>query len=281
MSSACGPIANSMPSAGDAVDQTTARGLPGIFILSDVRLYREGLALCLSRQPSVAVLGFAESNAQALAQVTARKPDIVVLDIAGPGSFEFAKSLNGLLPEVKIIAFAVSEVEHEVLACAAAGFAGYVAREGSEEDLLAAIENAQRGELSCSPRMAALLFRHVAALSAQQRPANEPAVLTRREQQILALLGRGLSNKEIAREVRIGSATVKNHVHNLLEKFNVHRRGEAVARLRVLQHWGMARRQGEPTGNAQQAALARAPLDAWRHPPAPRPGPARRNPPPS
>jgi DNA-binding NarL/FixJ family response regulator len=188
----------------NAVDAPSPRTRPGVFIVSDVRLYREA--------------------------------DVIILEVAGPGSFGLAKSLSAQLPAVKIIAFAISDVEHEVLACAAAGFAGYVARDGSEADLMAAVEDALRGELFCSPRTAGVLFRHVAALSAQSAPTTGRPGLTQRECEILALLGQGLSNKEIARAMRIGGATVKNHVHRILEKLQVRRRGEAAARFCTLQH---------------------------------------------
>jgi two-component system, NarL family, nitrate/nitrite response regulator NarL len=225
-------------------------GRPGVFILSDVRLYREGLALCLSRQPKLAMLGMGDHSAAALARAIDHKPDVIVLDVADPRSFDVAKALRVHLPRVKLVAFAIGDGEQEVLACAAAGFAGYVARDGSEDDLLAAIENAYRGELSCSPRMASMLFNQVAVLSVSHRPADEPH-LTRRERQILEYLARGLSNKEIAREMRIGNATVKNHVHSVLEKLHVRRRGEAAARLHALRQaeeyaHGAARRTAGP-----------------------------------
>jgi two-component system, NarL family, nitrate/nitrite response regulator NarL len=239
------PPANSssVPTAASSPNSSSApNSRPGLFVVSDVRLYREGLVRSLSRQPSVTVIGAADTSPAALSEMIRHQPDVVILDVGGPGSFEFARSMNVNLPGVKIIAFAVSDTEHELLACAAAGFAGYVARDGSEADLMAAVENALRGELSVSPRMASLLFRQVATLSAQQPAPGEPSALTQRERQILALVGQGMSNKEIAREARIGSATVKNHVHSILEKLQVHRRGEAAARFRMLQHTDNSRR---------------------------------------
>jgi DNA-binding NarL/FixJ family response regulator len=220
----------------NAVAAPSPRTSPGVFIVSDVRLYREGLARSLARQPGITVLGATDASPAAVSQLISDAPDVIILEVAGPGSFGLAKSLSGQLPAVKIIAFAISDVEQEVLACAAAGFAGYVARDGSEADLMAAVEHALRGELFCSPRTAGVLFRHVAALSAQSAPTTGRPGLTQRECEILALLGQGLSNKEIARAMRIGGATVKNHVHRILEKLQVRRRGEAAARFRTLQH---------------------------------------------
>ena len=170
-----------------------------------------------------------------MARVVGLQPEAIILDIGGSDSFALAKSLGISLPTVKIVAVAVSEVDYVVLACAEAGIAGYVGPDGSGKDLVAAIECALRGELYCSPRVAGLLLRRVAVLSAQPpRSAEEPS-LTQREQQILGLVGEGMSNKQIGRALRIGESTVKNHIHSILKKLQVHRRGEAAARLRVAQ----------------------------------------------
>jgi DNA-binding NarL/FixJ family response regulator len=227
-------IASSLPQDAGSGERRW-RPTPSVFILSDVRLYREGLALSLSRQTRIAVKGVAEISPRGLSQVIEHKPDVIILDVGGSNSFDFARSLTAQSPAMKIIAFAVNEIEEDVLACANAGFAGYVPHEGSEADLLAAIDHAMRGELYCSPRVAGLLFRHLAITSARHAPPTEPTMLTRREQHVLELLAQGMSNKEIAREARISSATVKNHVHNILEKLQVRRRGEAAARLPTLQ----------------------------------------------
>jgi DNA-binding NarL/FixJ family response regulator len=236
------PKSQSMPaSAATLIPASSSK--PSLFIVSDVRLYREGLALSLARHPGATVIGATDTSPAAVTQMIEHKPDVVILDVGGSGSFEFARSLSVDLPSIKIIAFAVNDVEHELLACAAAGFAGCVPRDGSEDDLMAAVENALRGEVQVTPRMAGLLFRQVAALSTRQPASSGSLALTRREREILALVERGMSNKEIAREVRIGSATVKNHVHSILEKLHVRRRGEAAARFRISQHSDASRRQ--------------------------------------
>lgn len=183
---------------------STSESKPALFIVSGVRLYREGVVRSLSRQPNVAVIGAADTSPATISEMIDRKPDVVILDVGDPGSFEFAKAVNVNLPGVKIIAFAVGDIEHEVLACAAAGFAGYVARDGSEVDLIAAVESALRGELQVTPRIASLLFRQVAALSAQQLASSEPSALTQREHHILALVAQGSQTRKS--RARFGSA---------------------------------------------------------------------------
>jgi len=107
-----------------------------------------------------------------------------------------------------------------------------VPRAASVEDLVAALESVGRGELLCSAQTAAALLRRVAALAAgRSAPAQPLSNLTRREREIGGLLEAGLSNKDIAVQLGIEVATVKNHVHNVLEKLQVHRRGQAAARL--------------------------------------------------
>src|SRR6516164_2315257 len=108
----------------------------------------------------------------------------------------------------------------------------------------------RRGSPASSPRMAGLLFRRVRALVTERTDQRLPESLTRRERQVLGLLEQGMSNKEIARALRIGGATVKNHVHNILEKLQVHRRGEAAARLRAGRNWNVTR---GPTASPESA----------------------------
>jgi two-component system nitrate/nitrite response regulator NarL len=205
---------------------------PRIFILSDVRLYREGLAWSVSQRPELEVIGASAPSAEALAQIASSVPTAVLLDFATPGALDLPKELSRLLPGIKIIAFAVSEIDDELIACAEAGIAGFVTRDGSVDDLVMSILNALRGEVFCSPHITGLLFKHVAALSDARSGPSSKHALTRREREVAELVNEGLSNKEIARSLRIGSATVKNHVHNILEKLHVNRRGEAAARLR-------------------------------------------------
>jgi two-component system nitrate/nitrite response regulator NarL len=218
------------PGRDDAVEHVARIS---IFLLSDVRLYREGLMWSLSRHNAFYLLGADDFSARTLAYLAGLSPDIVILDVGGGDGFAAAKALRARLPETKVIAFAVSEVDHVVLACAEAGIAGYVAPDGSAQDLISAIEFALRDELYCSPRIAHLLFRRIGTLSARLGGVPDPEPLTQREAQVLDLLGEGMSNKEIGRALRISNATVKNHVHNILEKLQVHRRGEAVARHRA------------------------------------------------
>jgi two-component system nitrate/nitrite response regulator NarL len=118
-----------------------------------------------------------------------------------------------------------------VLSCAQIGIAGYVTRDGSLEDVVAAIRAAARGEVHCSPKVAGSLFRRIETLSTSRPRRFTNGELTVREVQILKLIQEGMSNKMISRTLGIELATVKNHVHNLLVKLGLHSRAEAISLL--------------------------------------------------
>jgi DNA-binding NarL/FixJ family response regulator len=201
-----------------------------VLIVAATRLYREALVEMLCRRDGFAVAGAAASCREALRELPRLAPDVAVIDMATPESLAAIRELNRSPPGVCVIALGVAEVEDDVLQCAEAGAAGYVTREASLEDLLAAVKSAARGELQCSPRMAGRLLRRLAALAADRQWSPAVARLTAREREIVRLIEANLSNKQIADRLGIEVATVKNHVHNLLEKLNLHRRTE-VSRL--------------------------------------------------
>ena len=205
---------------------------PRVFILSDVRLYREGVALLLSGIDAVELVGEGPSST-ALAALVDRRADVVLLDAALLPSHGWVRRICANDSNIKAVVFALSELDHDVVACAEAGIAAYVGRDGSAEELGAAVCRAVRGEVACSARVAGLLFRRVSALSAERVRMTDGSALTRREREIVPLIERCMSNKEIARHLDVGTATVKNHIHNMLNKLQVRRRNEIPARVRT------------------------------------------------
>lgn len=199
-------------------------------ILGTVKLYCEGLAQRLSATP-LHVIDMATTWAEAYDRIRRHRPDVVLMDAS---SHEFLPHV-ALLRDVQdliVVAFAVSDDEGDIIACAEAGVSAFVERSASIDDLVDAVVRGLRGELQLSPRLAATLFRRVGTLG---RPGALPrgARLTAREREILLMLRSGMSNKEIATGLGLCVPTVKNHVHRLLEKLGVHRRSEAVALTRV------------------------------------------------
>lgn len=202
-----------------------------VAVVAEVCLYREGVAQSLARRSEAVVTDTAGCRAEALELLRRAAPQVLLLDMGTPGAREVIAAARALAPETRVVALAITESEEGVLACAEAGVAGYVTRNASVDDLLGTLLAVARGELVCPPAIAASLFRHVGTLSAR-RAEPAPDVLTPREREIAELIEQGLSNKEISRRLSIGLSTVKNHVHNLLEKLHVPRRGAAAARMR-------------------------------------------------
>jgi two-component system, NarL family, nitrate/nitrite response regulator NarL len=220
--------------ATEQIDRESAKSKnepPRVYVLSDVRLYREGLISNLALRKRLEIVG-AGGSGDFPDRISALRPDVVLLDLAAHESLTIPRRAQQVLPAVRIVAFAVADLDENLLACAEAGISGYVMQDGSSEELVAAVFSALRGELVCSPRVAGLLVGRIATLCDGLSATRLGAPLTPREKDIAALVARNLGNKEIARRLGLGPATVKNHVHSILQKLNVHRRGD-VARLRL------------------------------------------------
>jgi two-component system nitrate/nitrite response regulator NarL len=162
-------------------------------------------------------------------------------------SLAAVRKLHDVVPGASFIALAVSETEDHIVAWAKAGVSGYVACDASAGELVTTITAVARGEAPCSPRMAAWLLKEVAALASAPDVEEADNRLTRREREIVELIERGLSNKEIARDLHIALSTVKNHVHNILDKLQVSRRSH-VPRARSGHRFTTARNDSENVG---------------------------------
>jgi DNA-binding NarL/FixJ family response regulator len=202
-----------------------------VVIAGDIRMYREGLSLHLEQDEQLEVVGTAADEGSTLRVACEVTPDVLLLDMAMRDSLRIVQQLRRAVPNTAVIALTIPEADSAVIACAEAGVAGFVMREASLADLVAAIISAARGEVNVSPRVAATLLRRVGSLAAD-RVAAPLGALTARERDIASLIGEGCSNKQIAARLNVELATVKNHVHNILEKLQVGRRGEVAARLR-------------------------------------------------
>lgn len=202
-----------------------------VLICCPVRLYAHSLAEALAGKGEVEVAGTAATAAECVTRFHDLRPEIVLIDVAVPGGIRTMRSLAMSGHAVGVVALGVHESEEDVIACAEAGVSAYVTRNDSLDDFLAILASVARGETLCSPKLTAMLLRHVRTLSLERArgPGEQAAHLTPRETEVLRLLDEGLSNKQIAKRLCIELPTVKNHVHNILEKLSVNRRGEAVA----------------------------------------------------
>jgi DNA-binding NarL/FixJ family response regulator len=152
----------------------------------------------------------------------------VLLDTALPSGLDVVASIVEAAPDTPVIALAMVEAEHEILTWAEAGIAGFVPRSASVSDIIRTVSLAVHGEQICSSRVAGSMIRRLrqlALLTREERCGPVVGRLTTREQEIAELIAQGLSNKLIARHLHIAVATVKCHVHNILDKLKLQRRG--------------------------------------------------------
>jgi NarL family two-component system response regulator LiaR len=171
------------------------------------------------------VVGEAGDGAEALATVRALAPDVVLLDLVMPGIDGVAAiaRLTTESPDTKVLVLTSFPDDDKLLAAVQAGAAGYLLKDVAPAELANAIRAVARGEAALSSRPAARLLREYTQRGAQ----TSPAALTAREQEVLALIGRGLANKQIARELSIAEKTVKTHVSHVLSKLGLADRTQA------------------------------------------------------
>jgi DNA-binding NarL/FixJ family response regulator len=204
-----------------AAGEASGGGVVDTAVVSAVRFYRESLVELLRGRLDLRVIATATTAAE-LPPLPAGT--VIVLDVAFAHGADDAAALtaNGF----SVVAVAIAETDDDVVVLAESGVIGFVGRNGSVEEIAAAVVCASRNETRCSSQVAGALLRRVH--DARSTPSKSPNALTPREREIAGLLQRGLSNKEIAAMLSIQTATVKNHVHAVLGKLNVRRRADVV-----------------------------------------------------
>jgi two-component system, NarL family, nitrate/nitrite response regulator NarL len=201
-----------------------------VFLVGSIRLNREGLASLLARDSRLHVTGHASTGEGV--SVRSSIVDVIIVDTDvrdAPDAIERVIDDS----DAPIVAMGLPDDEQNVIALAEMGVLGFVERGASLDDLVASVLSVARGEASMPPRIATIFLHRVSSLGARSS-ATDVTTLTLREREVVQLIAEGLSNKEIAGRLCIEFATVKNHVHNILEKLEVTRRSEAVARLRIV-----------------------------------------------
>ena len=167
-------------------------------------------------------------------------PDLVLIDVTHGTDLEEVRSIATEHPNIALMALGLSEQRQEVIRCGRAGFVGYVAREASINALYQAMLDVATGRLQCSAEISGGLLRALFRMEPRSPSPSGDAALTRREGEVLQLLGRGFSNKEIARELNLSTATIKHHVHGVLGKLKVARRTQAMRHAQDSQWTGAA-----------------------------------------
>lgn len=203
-----------------------------IVVLTPVRLLGDGLAACLSSRPDVCVLAAVNDLAALRDLLAAGGVEVVLIDVTQGLDLFDVREIAAERPDVALVALGLHEQRDEVIRCGRAGFAGYVPRDASIDTLCHTLSEIVAGRLACPPEISGGLLRALFRKERRQDDVETDCVLTRRESEVLQLLGRGLSNKEIGSELFLSVATVKHHVHHVLEKLKLSRRAQAMRRVR-------------------------------------------------
>jgi DNA-binding NarL/FixJ family response regulator len=211
---------------------TTVSNEPPIrVLLADPHaLFRRGVRMVLDEEAGIEVVAECADGLDAVDRIAELAPDLVLIDVRMPGisGIEVTRRARSLVPSVKIAILTVSEDDEDLFAAVRAGATGYLLKEVSIEELPAAVRAVARGQSLISPSMASRLLTEFNALSrrVEEQRGTAPR-LSDRELEVLRLVARGLSNKDIAAELVIAENTVKNHVRNILEKLQLRSRMEA------------------------------------------------------
>lgn len=203
-----------------------------VIIADDQPLFRRGLWVVLGTDERIEVVAEAENGEEAIAKTVELVPDVVLMDVRMPkvNGIEAARVISREVPTTKIIMLTVSDEEDDLYEAIKAGATGYLLKEISVEKVSEAIQAVVQGQSLITPSMASKLLMEFQKLSNRPEEVSQfsSPKLTTRELEVLKLVAKGMSNREIGEQLFISENTVKNHVRNILEKLHLHSRMEAV-----------------------------------------------------
>jgi DNA-binding NarL/FixJ family response regulator len=194
-----------------------------VLVVDDHSMVRTGLERLLYHVPDIEMIGGASSGEDAIRQVEAYAPDVVLMDIAMPGlnGVDATRTIVGRHPGIKVIMVSTFDDQRDVAAALDAGASGYLMKDVEPEALVSGIRSVLTGGVPLSPSVAARV------VGSRGQPASAPLLLTKRETDVLTLIVEGCSNKQIARTLGISEKTVKTHCGRLFRRIGVHDRTQA------------------------------------------------------
>ena len=191
-----------------------------VLLVGDQRLVRAGLRMLCDSAPDLEVVGEADNGQAAIRLVEQVKPDVVVMDLRMPVLDGTAATtrIHASHPATKVVVLTTFDDDDHLYPALAAGAIGFLVKDAAPEELLDGIRRAAAGESPFSPAVLKRLVTHAVRAHTGDTPPVLPESLTGRERDVLALIGQGLSNKEIADRLHLGVTTVKTHVASLMTK---------------------------------------------------------------
>ncbi|MFI9152303.1 response regulator [Streptomyces sp. NPDC053367] len=200
-----------------------------VFLLDDHEVVRRGVRDLLDDEDDIAVVGEAGTAEQALARVPALRPDVAVLDVRLPDGdgVTVCRELRSRMPELPCLMLTSFDDEEALLDSIMAGASGYVLKQIQGSDLVSAVRTVARGQSLLDPSATTRLMARLRGGAQEERQPDALPGLTDREREILALIGEGLTNRQIGLRLYLAEKTVKNHISRLLAKLGVERRVQA------------------------------------------------------
>jgi DNA-binding NarL/FixJ family response regulator len=203
-----------------------------VLIADDNELFREGLISLLSECESIDVVGQARDGYQAIEKTHVLRPDVILMDVSMPrmDGVSATRQIKAEHPDVNIAMLTVSEEDEDLFSAVRSGARSYIAKSITLDDLESAVQTIASGGTVVSPHLAHRLLEEFAKLAKDTRGApKETEHLTAREREVLELVAKGASNKEIATHLVIAENTVKVHLRNILDKLHLRNRQQAAA----------------------------------------------------
>jgi len=202
-----------------------------VFLLAGNRLFRDALARILRTKNDLSVVGCASCCSDSVNEIERSGCDVLLIDPVNGESYDISlvHTISQAAPGAKTMLIDMVEDEAIFLKAVRAGVIGYLLQNASALDVVAAVRAVHQGEAVCPPRLCRVLFKHVASNGNGARVRSKvPTGLTRREQQLVPLIGQGLTSKEIASRLNLSEQTVKNHIHRILQRMGAADRYAAV-----------------------------------------------------
>jgi DNA-binding NarL/FixJ family response regulator len=201
-----------------------------VLLIEDNRLLREGITAMLNEQPDIKAVS-ATGTGDAFEKAKRIKPQVVLLDLGlrSQNSLRIAELIKEEFPRAQIVVMDLMPAQSEVVEFVQAGVSGFILKDATIDDFLNTIRLVANGKKVLPPSLTDSLFSHIVEYAVKSGKADrlmKSVRLTRREHEVVDLIARGMSNKEIANELHIAVHTVKSHVHNTLEKLALHTRLE-------------------------------------------------------
>ncbi len=201
-----------------------------VLIVDDHAILREGLKMVLGLEPDLEVAGEAGNGRDGVSLAAQLQPNVVLLDVLMPGldGIDACRQIKSANPDIRVLMLTSHTAAQAVEAAVLAGASGYLVQNGGRDELLGSVRAVAQGESLLSPSVAAEVLARFTVLARKERE-RENDLLSGREKEVLALVARGLTNRQIAAELVLSENTARNHLSHILDKLGLSRRAQVAA----------------------------------------------------